>query len=76
MEEILESGDVVVGACDDDDVVIVWNHSATFNVWVRDTNNYLDSIHYKNIDCFTVYNQTGVESARKCALQYLDGVYG
>lgn len=55
-------GEVIVYADKETETYIVWNQSATFNIWVG--NN--------NVDCFTVYDVDTVEQAIALANEAMD----
>lgn len=51
-----------VASTEDVEYVILWNGSATFNVWVN-----IEGEEYSNIDAFTVYDVTSFEQAKAIA---------
>jgi hypothetical protein len=62
-------GEIVVGSDDFLDQIVVWNGSATFNVYYQ-----WGPDRWECVDCFTAY-PTGIESARIAAQDYFDRVY-
>lgn len=52
--------EVIVYADKEEEVYVVWNQSATFNVWVLD----------RNVDCFTVYDVKTVKQAIEIANEW------
>jgi hypothetical protein len=68
LEQILDNG-YVVAADDWMNVIVVWNGSATFNVWSE-----ADVNAYRNVECFTKQVSNALEAQRH-ARAWIQNVY-
>ena len=69
LERLLEDG-VIVAADDWLNMIVIWNGSATFNVW-----SHVEGDAYRNVDSFTRYNIQNVAMAKLSGRKYLANVY-
>ena len=69
MEQLLKCG-YIVEADDWMNLVVVWNGSATFNVYCP-----IDANEYREVDCFTRYNCSNVWNARLIARKWIADRY-
>lgn len=69
LEQIVDGG-YVVAADDWLNMIVVWNGSATFNVWA-----HVEGNTYRNTDAFTRYNVSHAHAAKQIARKWLANVY-
>lgn len=69
LEQILDGG-YVVAADDWLNMIVVWNGSATFNVW-----SHVAGDTYRNVDVFTKYQVSNAFEAKRHARKWLANMY-
>ncbi len=68
-EDIVDGG-YVVAADDWLNMLVVWNGSATFNVW-----SLVEDNAYREVDVFTRYNVSHAHHAKQIARKWLANIY-